>query len=463
MQLRSGDKKKIAIHDEHDILYENSFSDILEMYPGLSLKKAKSLKQLQDKVVLQSCSVLDLLDLDCTQNKKQKVYELFAQLEMSDEYTEEYFELKKKIDAKFKKIQNPEHGLKQRIEGLNTSSHNKKIMLDKYAQLKKLREYDPIEKSSLESWIEEALKLPHSNQYSTEYHKANLKLFLGSAQKILDEEVYGLKDVKDAILRYLCIRITKPDINTQNLALCGPPGVGKTAIAKAISKILLVPFHQISLGGVTNAEFLKGFESTYVGSKCGQIAKGLQLMKYKNGIIFFDELDKIDENRDVSSALLHITDNEQNHEFTDVYFDSLHIDLSSVWFIFSMNDVPKCKPLSDRLNIVYVEKYTDKERRDILTEFIIPKTLKKHDMYNDLQFDDSAILHIINASTDTSSIRPMTGMIQTIVEKLYVYKTSGMLLEETISFPFVVTSAYTESLLTKSNQTIQDSLKHLYI
>tara|TARA_B110000483_G_scaffold18841_1_gene20684 strand:- start:7408 stop:8799 length:1392 start_codon:yes stop_codon:yes gene_type:complete len=462
MYLRSGDKKKVKIHEEHDIVYENTLGDLLEMYPDLSMSKAKSLKKLQDTVVLQTTSVLDLLDLGCTQHKKQKVYELFARLEMSDEYTEEYFELKKRIQGKIQKIKNPQHGLKQRILSMNTSEHNKNIMMDKYGQLKKLREYDPIEKSSLESWIEEALKLPHSNVHTTDCHISDIGSFLGSAQKILDEEVYGLKDVKNAILRYLCIRITKPDINTQNLALCGPPGVGKTAIAKAVSKILSLPFHQISLGGVTNAEFLKGFESTYVGSKCGQIAKGLQLMKYKNGIIFFDELDKIDENRDVSSALLHITDNEQNHEFTDVYFDSLHIDLSSVWFIFSMNDVPKCKPLSDRLNIVYIEKYTDKERIDILTEFIIPKALRKHDMAEDIKFDDSAILHIINSSTDTSSIRPITGMIQTIVEKLYVYKMSGMLLDQQIQFPFVVTGAYTESLLTKPNQTIQDSLKHLY-
>ena len=219
----------------------------------------------------------------------------------------------------------------------------------------------------------------------------------------------------------------------------------------------------MDINEVTNAEFLKGFESTYVGSKCGQIAKGLQIMKHKNGIIFFDELDKIDENRDVSSALLHITDSEQNHEFTDVYFDSLHIDLSSVWFIFSMNEVPTCKPLSDRLNIIFMEKYTDKERKDILTEFIIPKALKKHDLTGDVFFDNSSISHIINNATDTSSIRPITNMVQTITEKLYVYKKSGMLLDSTLTFPLTLTDRITSSLLIKPSHSIQDSIKHLYI
>ena len=369
MNLRSGNKlKEDKINNEHDICYENSLSELLDLYPNMSFKKIKSLKKIQDKVLLPQSSVLDILNLDCPEKKKEKVYQLFTQLEMCDEYTEEYYELKKGIRTKIEKIKNPQLGLKQRIEHLETTEHNKKVMLDKYSQLKKLREYDPIEKSSLESWIEEALKLPHSKKYTTNVEEKDLTEFLSSARKILDEEVYGLVNVKEAILRYLCIRITKPDLNTQNLALCGPPGIGKTAIAKAISRILLLPFYQISLGGVTNAEFLKGFESTYVGSKCGQIAKGLQIMKHKNGIIFFDELDKIDENRDVSSALLHITDSEQNHEFTDVYFDSLHIDLSSVWFIFSMNEVPTCKPLSDRLNIIFMEKYTDKERESIIKE-----------------------------------------------------------------------------------------------
>ena len=131
MQLRSGLKKnKTKMHDEHDILYENTTQDLLDMYPSISLKKIKSLKKIQDKVLVQNINVLDIVNLDCTDKKREKMYELLAQLEMSEEYTEEYFELKKKIQAKIAKIKNPELGLKQRIELLDTTQHNKNIILD---------------------------------------------------------------------------------------------------------------------------------------------------------------------------------------------------------------------------------------------------------------------------------------------------------------------------------------------
>lgn len=148
-----------------------------------------------------------------------------------------------------------------------------------------------------------------------------------------------------------------------------------TSIARCLAKVLDFPFEQISFGGIHHADFIKGFDFTYVGSRPGEIARCLSRMKYKNGIIFFDEYEKISENSEVTSTLLHITDFSQNNTFRDNYFNELTIDLSSVWFIYSMNDLPKDKALKDRIYSIRVEGYSEKEKVRIACDYLFPKNL----------------------------------------------------------------------------------------
>lgn len=457
---------KIKQDKDHYLDEKNTLNELSNMYPELTMKQIRTLKQVQDSAILNKYDPLDIVDLKCSKKKKQQLYELFLRLENEAEYSEEFFMIRNEINIRFKSIQSPEITLKHKIKELNANTHNKDKLLHKYKQLKNLSETDPMEKSTIEQWLQEAIKLPFDHAVDIQIDDSNIKEFLLRSKKILDEEVYGLSDVKHAIIRYLCIRCLNPETRAQNLALCGPPGVGKTAIAKAVSKIMDLPFYQISLGGVTNPEFLKGFESTYVGSKCGQIARALQSMKAKNGIIFFDEFDKIDQNRDVTSSLLHITDPQQNDQFCDVYFENLFLDLSSIWFIFSMNELPENKPLLDRLNVIHIQEYTDTEKKAIITDFIVPKLLKQFQLTKDLSFESSAVEYILReCSSKNNSIRTIIGAFTTIVEKVYVFKKSGIITDECkLTLPAEITKSLVEKMLLKDPcGRIQDSVRHLYI
>lgn len=462
-ELRQTKKTRQFKRDiDHDVFSRMSLNELADLYPGMSMRKLRALKKIQDDTILPSYDLLDITELKCSRKKKSKLYELFIRQENEVQFSDEYFAFQNEINEHFKKFKNPGETLKSRILKLETNETNRAALLRKYKQLKSLD--DPTEKSSVEHWLNEAMKLPHDKLVHSGINDSNIQEFLTSAKEILDSEVYGLNDVKKSILRYLCIRCLNPDTHAQNLALCGPPGVGKTAIAKAVSKILQLPFYQISLGGVTNAEFLKGFESTYVSSKCGQIARALQFMQCKNGIIFFDEFDKIDQNRDVTSALLHITDPQQNNQFCDVYFDDLFIDLSSIWFIFSMNELPDNKPLVDRLNVINIREYAESEKKEIVTHFIIPKLLRQFDLSNDVSFNASSVDHILRECGSMNSIRPIIGIITTFIEKLYVYKKTKLLIDVPLSFPLTVDDSLLQKLLVKNAHLgVQDSVRHLYI
>ena len=131
--------------------------------------------------------------------------------------------------------------------------------------------------------------------------------------------------------------------------MIGPPGTGKTTIARLLSTVLETPFAQMSFGGVRNADFLKGHDFCYIGSRPGEIVRCLSSMQYKNGILFMDEFEKIADNKAITSCLLHIIDPQQNHEFRDSYLREVTIDLSYLWFIYSMNREPSDSALNDRL------------------------------------------------------------------------------------------------------------------
>ena len=148
-----------------------------------------------------------------------------------------------------------------------------------------------------------------------------------------------------------------------------------TAIAKALSECLKIPFAQMSFGGVNNSEFLIGHDYTYIGSRPGELSRCMIRMGAKNGIIFLDEFDKASDKKDVMSALLHITDFSQNSEYRDNYFPELTQDLSKIWFIYSMNELPSDPAMLDRLEIIKVDEYNFQERETICREYLFSKYL----------------------------------------------------------------------------------------
>jgi hypothetical protein len=193
-----------------------------------------------------------------------------------------------------------------------------------------------------------------------------------------------------------------------------------TAIAKALSKCLDLPFAQINFGGITTSEFLLGHDYTYIGSRPGEISRCLSHMKTKNGILFFDEFDKASERKDIMSTLLHVTDFSQNNEFRDHYLPELSQDLSKIWFIYSMNELPKDPAMLDRLEIIKIDGYTQKDKKIIAKEYIFPKYSNELNIVNLFTISDKCLSYLINFDK-SEGIRDLERNINLILEKIYFF------------------------------------------
>ena len=231
-------------------------------------------------------------------------------------YKLEYKVYKKYIkeDEKFTKLEenlveceNSLTSLKYKILSLNASDKIKKVLYSKYKELEESEKQDE-EYNKLKKWLVTAINLPFDNVKKFPFQKDKFTEFLEGILKKLDNNLYGMADIKEQILLFINSKLLNPDMKGCCLGLIGPPGTGKTSIARIIAEVLDYPFEQISFGGVTNTEFIKGHDFTYIGSQPGIIAKSLSRMKYKNGILFLDEYEKISANKDIVSTLLHITD-----------------------------------------------------------------------------------------------------------------------------------------------------------
>ena len=198
-----------------------------------------------------------------------------------------------------------------------------------------------------------------------------------------------------------------------------------TAIAKALSESLNIPFAQMSFGGVNNSEFLIGHDYTYIGSRPGELSRCMIRMGSKNGIIFLDEFDKASDKKDVMSALLHITDFSQNGEFRDNYFPELTQDLSKIWFIYSMNELPTDPAMLDRLEVIKVDEYTIQDRIAISKNYLFPKYISELNILKDkIILSDCGIKKVVDYSSgglDKKGVRDLERYINIIIEKVYFY------------------------------------------
>lgn len=192
-----------------------------------------------------------------------------------------------------------------------------------------------------------------------------------------------------------------------------------TAIAKCLSKCLHIPFSQVSFGGVTNPEFLLGHDYTYIGSRPGEITRCLSRMGTKNGILFFDEFDKASERKEIMSTLLHITDFSQNNEFRDNYFPELCQDLSRIWFIYSMNELPKDPAMLDRLEIIKIDDYDVSDKKMIVKNYLLPKYINELGLQDLFTIDEKAMSKIIG--NHKSGVRDIERMITILIEKIYFF------------------------------------------
>ena len=309
-------------------------------------------------------------------------------------------------------------------EGEEAFSYINDIMdlkIDEKSREKLLKEADKLTKlppSSQEAFViknylDTVLDLPWGK-----YTKA--KLSMDKAEAVLEKDHYGLKKVKERILEFLAVHMLNPEIKGQIICLAGPPGIGKTSIAKSIAKAMGRKYARVSLGGVRDEADIRGHRKTYVGAMPGRVITALTQAGSANPLILFDEIDKLcsDIKGDPSSAMLEVLDAEQNYAFRD-HFIEVPFDLSKAVFITTANNVSAIPaPLLDRMEVIELPSYTAEEKFHIAKEHLVPKQLKEHGLKaSQLKISDDAINELIQYYTKEAGVRSLERSIASLCRK----------------------------------------------
>lgn len=272
---------------------------------------------------------------------------------------------------------------------------------------------NPAETGVVRTYIETLLEMPWDKV--TKDHKD-----IAYAKKVLDEDHYGLEKVKERVLEFLAVRALTKKGSAPILCLVGPPGTGKTSIAKSLGRALRKPYVRISLGGVRDEAEIRGHRRTYVGAMPGRIAAALRTAGVKNPLMLLDEIDKVsnDYKGDTFSALLEVLDSEQNAKFRDHYIE-VPIDLSEVLFVTTANTLQTIpRPLLDRMEVIEVSSYTENEKLHIAIEHLIPKQLKRHGLTPEqLVISKKAIWKMARNYTKEAGVRQLERKIGDICRK----------------------------------------------
>ena len=324
---------------------------------------------------------------------------------------------------------------RRRITGLHLAEDSEKKLLKEVDRLAKMQGSNQ-EATVIRTYLDTCLDLPW-NTFTVD------DLDISRAQQILDRDHYGLKKVKDRILETLAVRKLAPDVKAQIICLVGPPGVGKTSIARSIAESLGRKYVRISLGGVRDEAEIRGHRRTYIGAMPGKIISAMITAKSSNPLMLLDEIDKLagDFRGDPAAALLEALDPEQNSTFNDHFID-IPFDLSHVLFITTANDLGSIPgPLRDRMDVIELPSYTRVEKYNIARKHLLPKQLKACGLTGKVTMNQSALYGIIDGYTREAGVRNLERTITSVLRKCARKIASGEV--ESVA----VTAAILEELL----------------
>lgn len=435
-----------ATHDAEEIALMRTVLKLFEQYIQLSKKvTVETLASVQD--IGEPGRLADIISSHLPLNIKEK-QEILEALDVKERLKKlvailnnerEILGLEKRIGQRVKKSMEKtqkEYYLREQMKAIQKELGEKEGKVSEVETLKgkieasqmpesvqktalsELERYEKIPTSSAESgvirnYIEWLLNLPWA--YETEDN-----LDINNAQKVLDEEHYGLKKVKERVLEYLAVQKLTKSLKGPILCLVGPPGVGKTSLARSIATALERNFVRISLGGVRDEAEIRGHRRTYIGAMPGRLIQGMKKAGSKNPVFLLDEIDKMsnDFRGDPSSALLEVLDPEQNNTFSDHYIEE-PFDLSKVMFITTANNVSTIPgPLLDRMELIQIAGYTELEKLHIAKNHLWPKQVKEHGLTKTkVQIKDEAIIKLIRYYTREAGVRNLERQLATLCRK----------------------------------------------
>ena len=353
-------------------------------------------------------SQLDVIDVDKKVRNRVK-----GQMEKSQR---EYY-LNEQIKAAQKElgdINEEEDELTQLESDIAKAGMSKEALKKANNEFAKFKQMSPMsaEASVVRSYLDWLTAVPWKK-------KSKVKSDLKTAINILDEDHFGLDEVKERILEYLAVQQRVKKLKAPVICLVGPPGVGKTSLGKSIARATNRKFARMSLGGVRDESEIRGHRRTYIGSMPGKIIQKLTKVETKNPLFLLDEIDKIgmDHRGDPASALLEVLDPEQNNTFSDHYLE-VDFDLSEVMFVCTANSLNIPRPLLDRMEIIRIPGYIEDEKLSIAKQYLIPKQLERNGLDNkEVKLSDTSILDIVRHYTREAGVRGLERQIAKIFRK----------------------------------------------
>ena len=429
----------------------NKISDLISVNIGISLEQKQELLELEDlnKRLDKIYSYL-LAEIDSFQVEKK----IKGRVKRQMEKTQKEYYLNEQMKAIQKELGENEDNdeiseIENKIENKNLTKEAKEKCK---SELKKLKNMSPMsaEATVIRNYLDWILSIPWDN--STKISKDIKK-----SKDILENDHYGLDNVKDRILEYLAVQKRSDKIKGPILCLVGPPGVGKTSLGKSLASATGRNFVRMSLGGVRDEAEIRGHRKTYIGSMPGRFVQSMKKAKSSNPLILLDEIDKLgaDWRGDPSSALLEVLDPEQNNKFNDHYLE-LDYDLSDVMFVCTANTLSIPPPLLDRMEIIRIPGYTEKEKNKIAQKFLLPKQLKNHVLNkNELKFGSKIINKIIRNYTREAGVRNLEKEISKVCRKavkiLETSKKKSVILNDELLAKFLGYNKFRSSEIEKKN------------